>query len=124
MVRNLVDSADPKMEKAIEHLSTELGGLRTGRASVALVDMILVDYYGAKQPLKAVASINTPDARTIAIAPWDRNALEPIEKALRETASLGLNPNNDGSVIRLNIPSITEERRREIAKSVDGKDED
>ena len=118
MVRALVDAANPKMDKALEHLAEELGSLRTGRASTALVDNIMVEYYGMHQPLKAVATINTPDARTIAITPWDKGAMGPIEKAIRETSSLGLNPNNDGSVIRLNIPSLTEERRREIVKAV------
>lgn len=121
MVRNLVDGANPKMEKAVEHLADELNGLRTGRASVGLVDGIMVDYYGVKQPLKAIASVNTPDARTIAIGPWDKNALAPIEKAIRETPALGLNPMNDGQVIRLNIPPLTEDRRREIAKSLGSK---
>jgi ribosome recycling factor len=124
MVRNLVEAAKPKMEKAVEHLNTELGSLRTGRASVALVDSVLVDSYGAMQPLKAVASINTPDARSIAITPWDKTMLPVIEKAIRETPSLGLNPMNDGVVIRLNIPSLTEERRREIVKSLGSKVEE
>jgi ribosome recycling factor len=124
MVRTIVDSVNPKMEKALEHLAGELGGLRTGRATVSLVDGILVDYYGTPQPLKAVASINTPDAKTIAITPWDKQALGPIEKALREAPTLGLNPMNDGQVIRLNIPPFTEDRRREIVKSLGGKVED
>lgn len=124
MVRNLVDGAGPKMDKAVEHLSEELGTIRTGRASVALVDGITVEYYGAPQPLKAIASINTPDARTIAITPWDKGAMTSIEKAIRETQSLGLNPMNDGNVIRLSIPPLTEERRREIAKGVGTKVEE
>jgi ribosome recycling factor len=124
MVRNLVEAAKPKMEKAIEHLNTELGGLRTGRASVALVDSVLVESYGTMQPLKAVASVNTPDARTIAIAPWDKSLIPVIEKAIRDTPSLGLNPMNDGNVIRLNIPALTEDRRREIVKSLGGKVEE
>jgi ribosome recycling factor len=124
MVRALVEAAKPKMEKAVEHLNTELGSLRTGRASVALVDSVLVDSYGTMQPLKAVASINTPDARSIAITPWDKTMLPVIEKAIRETPSLGLNPMNDGVVIRLNIPALTEERRREIVKSLGSKVEE
>lgn len=124
MVRSLVESAVPKMEKALDHLSEELKGLRTGRASVGLVDGVQVEFYGVKQPLKAMAQINTPDARSIAIAPWDKNALGPIEKAIRETPGLGLNPMSDGHVIRLNIPPLTEERRREIVKSLGGKVEE
>ena len=124
MVRTIVESASPKMEKALDHLAEELKSVPTGRASVGLVDGIVVDYYGVVQPLRAIASINTPDARTIAITPWDRNALAPIEKAIREAQSLGLNPNNDGTVIRLNIPPLTEERRREIVKSLGSKIED
>lgn len=118
MVRELVNSADPKMEKAIEHLETELAGLRTGRATSALVENINVEYYGLTQPLKALASINTPDARTIAITAWDRGVVVAIEKTLRETQSLGLNPMTEGNVIRLNVPAMTEERRREIVKSL------
>ncbi len=124
MVRSLVESATPKMEKALEHLAEELNGLRTGRATTALVDSITVDYYGTPQMLKAIASIGTPDAKTIAITPWDKNALAPIEKALREAPNLGLNPNNDGHVIRLNIPPLTEERRRDIVKSLGTKVEE
>jgi ribosome recycling factor len=112
------------MEKALEHLAADLSSLRTGRASTGLVDNIHVEYYGTTQPLKAIASINTPDAKTIAITPWDKGALPVIEKALRETPALGLNPMNDGSVIRLNIPPLTEDRRRELAKSLGAKIED
>lgn len=116
MVRQALDAANPKMDKALAHFEEELKGLRTGRASIGLVDGIMVDYFGTTQPLKAVASITTPDAKTIAITPWDRGQLQVIEKAIRETQSLGLNPNNDGSTIRLNIPPMTEERRRDILK--------
>lgn len=124
MVRSVIESANPKMEKALEHLAVGLNSLRTGRASVSLVDGITVDYYGAMQPLKAIASVNTPDAKTIAITPWDKNAMVPIEKAIREAQGLGLNPMNDGHVIRLNIPPLTEDRRREIVKSLGGKVEE
>jgi len=124
MVRNLVESAAPKMEKALEHLAEELNGLRTGRASTALVDNLMVEHYGAMQPLKAMASLNTPDARSIAITPWDKTALPAIEKAIREAQALGLNPMNDGATIRLNIPALTEDRRREIVKSLGSKVEE
>src|SRR5476651_497752 len=124
MIRTLVETAGPKMEKALEHLAEELTSIRTGRASTALVDSLIVEYYGVPQPLKAIASINTPDARTIAITPWDKTTMPLIEKAIRETPTLGLNPNNDGSVIRLSVPALTEDRRREIVKSLGAKVED
>ncbi|HSH31751.1 MAG TPA: ribosome recycling factor [Candidatus Saccharimonadales bacterium] len=123
MVRPLVAAADPKMDKALEHFSEELKGLRTGRASTALVEGLMVESYGQKLPFKQVASINTPDARTIAITPWDRSVLPAIEKVIRETQSLGLNPNNDGATIRLNIPPLTEERRRDLVKALGDKAE-
>lgn len=124
MIRPLVDSADPKMEKAVAHFGEELKSLRTGRASVALLDGVMVELYGAIQPLKAVASVNTPDARTIAVTPWDKGAMGPIEKSIRENQALGLNPSNDGNTIRMNIPALTEERRKEIVKSMGSKVED
>jgi ribosome recycling factor len=124
MVRPIIDAATPKMEKALEHLAAEMNSLRTGRATTALVDNLTVESYGTPQPLKALATINTPDARTIAISPWDKTLLPAIEKAIRENSSLGLNPSNDGSVIRLNIPAMTEDRRREVVKSLGAKIED
>src|SRR6266403_378077 len=86
MVRNLVESAGPKMEKAVEHFGEDLKSLRTGRASVAMLDGVMVEYYGAVQPLKAMASGNTPDARSITVSPWDKGALGPMEKAKEATA--------------------------------------
>jgi ribosome recycling factor len=124
MIRPLVESAGPKMEKAIDHFEEELKSLRTGRASTAILDSVIVEYYGSVQPLKAIASINTPDARSLAITPWDKGALASIEKAIRENQSLGLNPSNDGNVIRISIPPMTEERRREVVKSLHTKVED
>jgi ribosome recycling factor len=124
MIRPLVDSAGPKMDKAIEHFTEELKTLRTGRASVAMLDGVMLEYYGAVQPLKAVASINTPDGRSIAVTPWDKGALGPIEKAIRENQTLGLNPSNDGNVIRISIPPMTEERRREVVKMLGAKVEE
>lgn len=124
MIRPIVESAQPKMDKAIDHLSEQLKSIRTGRASGALVENLTVDYYGVPQALKAIASINTPDARTIAISPWDKGAMTSIEKAIRDSPTLGLNPMNDGNVIRLSIPALTEERRREIVKSLSSKIED
>jgi ribosome recycling factor len=124
MVRNLVDGAGPKMDKAVEHFAAELKSLRTGRATTAMLDGVTVEYYGVPQPLKGVAQVSTPDARSLAVAPWDKAALGPIEKAIRENQALGLNPMNDGSVIRMAVPPLTEERRREIVKSLGAKVED
>ena len=119
MVRELLTTANPKMDKALEHLAQDLATLRTGRASIVMVEGIMVEQFGQTMPLKAVASLSTPDARTIAITPWDKSLTPVIEKAIRETQSLvGLNPNSDGNIIRLNIPQMTEERRHEIVKSL------
>ena len=112
------------MDKAVAHFGEDLKSLRTGRASVSLLDSIVVEVYGVVQPLKAVASVNTPDARTIAVTPWDKGAMPSIEKAIRENQALGLNPSNDGNTIRMSIPPLTEERRKEIVKSLGGKVEE
>ncbi len=121
MVRGMVAGADSRMDQAIVHLQDELRGLRTGRASTALVENLSVDQYGQHMALKAVATISTPDAHTIAISPWDKSMIQPIEKMLRESQSLGLNPMSDGNVVRLNVPPMTEDRRREIVKDLGGK---
>jgi ribosome recycling factor len=118
MVQEALESAGPKMQKAVEHLRDELRGIRTGRASTGVVEGLNVEVYGQPMVLKQIATIGTPDSRTIAITPWDRGNLASIEKAIREAQSLGLSPNNDGQTIRLNIPALTEERRCEIAKTV------
>ncbi len=104
-------------EKILAHLQSEYAKLRTGRASAILVDGVMVEAYGMKQPLEAVAGISVPDARTLAIQPWDKSIMPSIEKALREM-NLGLNPMNDGVLIRLVMPPMTEERRVELAKIV------
>ena len=104
-----------KLEKILEHVKREVVGLRTGRATPALVEDLEVDYYGAKTPLKAVASISSPEPRQLVIQPWDKNAIQPIEKAI-QSSSLGLNPVTDRDTIRLSIPSLTEERRKELLK--------
>jgi len=124
MVRTLVDAAGPKMEKAIQHFSEELKTLRTGRASVSMLDGVTVEAYGTPQPLKAVASVSAPDGRSLAVAPWDKSMIGPIEKAIRDNQTLGLNPSNDGNVVRMAIPPMTEERRREVVKSLGGKVEE
>lgn len=104
-----------KLNKIIDHLKSEIASLRTGRATPALVEDLQVDYYGTKTPLKALASISTPDAKQILIQPWDKNAVQPIEKAV-QASSLGLNPVVDSSVIRLNLPQLTEERKKDLVK--------
>jgi ribosome recycling factor len=105
----------PTLEKIFAHLKQEVSGLRTGRASPALVEDLEIDYYGAKTALKALASISSPEPKQIFIQPWDKNAMEPIQKAIL-SSSLGLNPIADKDGIRLTIPALTEERRRDLAK--------
>ncbi len=105
------------MNKAIEHLSHELASIRTGRASTALLDGIKVDYYGSPTPLKQVATVSVPDAKTIMVQPYQANMLGPVEKAIR-ASDLGLTPNNDGKTIRLPIPALTEDRRKDLLKVV------
>lgn len=104
-----------KIEKIIEHLKTEIVSLRTARASSALIEDIQVEYYGIKTPLRAIASISSPDAHSLLIQPWDKNAIQPIEKAI-QNSSLGMNPITNQDSIRLSIPSLTEERRKELLK--------
>jgi ribosome recycling factor len=112
----LLDALD-KMEKAVEHVRSQFGTVRTGRASPALVEKLIVEYYGAPVPLQQMASVQVPEARTLLIKPHDRTALASIEKAIRDS-DLGVTPNNDGVVIRLNFPPLTEERRRNYVKVV------
>ncbi len=119
----VLQAADSKMEKAIEALKSELATIRTGRASPSLVEHIKVDYHGVAMPLNQVGSIATPEARLIVIQPWDRQILGSIEKAILKS-DIGLNPNNDGNVIRLVIPQLTEERRTQLVKMVRGRIED
>lgn len=104
-----------KLEKVVEHLKTEIASLRTGRATPALVEDLEIDYYGSKTPLKAIAAISSPEPKMLVIRPWDKNAVQPIEKAI-QASTLGINPVTDREVIRLAIPTLTEERRKELAK--------
>ena len=112
-----------KMGKAIESLENNLSVLRTGRANPGILKKIVVDYYGSSVPIDQVASISTPDARTLVITPWDRGALNPIEKAIRDS-DLGLNPNNKGDTIFISLPMLTEERRRDLVKNAKSYSED
>jgi ribosome recycling factor len=111
------------MVKAIGHLREELGSIRTGRASPALLSRITVDYYGATVPLQQLASISVPEPRTLLVQPFDKSSIGAIEKAL-QSSDLGITPSNDGQVIRLAIPQLTEERRRELVRVVHGRAED
>jgi ribosome recycling factor len=118
----LLDALD-KMEKAVEHVQSQFGSVRTGRAAPALVEKLIVEYYGAPVPLQQMASVQVPEARTLLIKPHDRGALASVEKAIRDS-DLGVTPNNDGVVIRLNFPPLTEERRRNYVKVVRNMAED
>ncbi len=106
-----------RMEKALDHLADEFGAVRAGRANAKVLDRITVEYYGSETPLNGVATISTPDARTLVVQPWDTNLLKEIQKAI-QTSELGINPQNDGKVIRLVFPQLTEERRKELTKQV------
>jgi ribosome recycling factor len=112
-----LDEAKATMQKAVAHTDSEFLKIRAGKASPAMLDGVLVDYYGSPTPLAQVANINTPDARTIVVQPWEKAMIGPIEKAII-ISNVGLNPQNDGIVIRLNVPPLTEERRRDLVKKV------
>ena len=111
----ILDSAKEAMDSAISHLEKELRSIRAGKASPAMLANVQVDYYGSATPLSQVANVNTPDARTISIQPWEKNMLQEIEKAIM-IANLGFNPMNNGENIIINVPPLTEERRRDLAK--------
>src|ERR1035437_10228041 len=113
----IISKKEPEFKKAIDHLKGELATLRTGRASAALVENLIVDFYGAPTPLMHMAQISIPEPRSIAIPPYDKNALKDIEKAV-QASNLGINPVNDGMYIRLTVPQMTEERRKELVKVV------
>ncbi|WP_438432475.1 ribosome recycling factor [Gorillibacterium sp. sgz500922] len=115
MPASVKKNAEDRMEKAMTALKREMASLRAGRASASLLDRIQVEYYGSMTPLNQMAGITTPDSRTLMIQPWDKSAMGAIEKAILKS-ELGLNPSNDGSIIRIVIPALTEERRAELAK--------
>jgi len=117
MTSEVLATAERKMSRAVEAMERDFQGFRTGRASTSLVERILVDYYGAQTPLNQLAGISVPEAHQIVIQPWDRAVLGAIEKAIQKS-DLGLVPNVDGTVVRLNIPALTEERRRELVRGV------
>ena len=115
-MQQVLDTCESKMQKSLESLSKEFSSLRTGRASASLLDKIRVDYYGSETPINQVATISVPEARMIVIQPWDKSVLSAIEKAILKS-DLGLPPNNDGKLIRLNFPPLNEERRKQLVKS-------
>ena len=117
MIEQILSETDSKMKKAAEALTRDLAGIRTGRASPALVDHIRVDYHGVPTPLNQLASITVPEVKMIVIQPWDRTSILGIEKAILKS-DLGLNPTSDSNVIRITIPPLTEERRKELIKVV------
>jgi ribosome recycling factor len=123
MSKAVMDAMAQHMDKSIQSLKGELTKLRTGRASTALVDSVQVDYYGSNVPVNQVANVTTPDARTIQISPWEGGTIGAIEKAIL-AANIGLTPQNDGKVIRISLPQMTEERRKELAKQVKKMGED
>jgi len=114
-VKNIIDTAVDHMKKAVEHVAQQLSKVRSGRASASMLDSVRVEYYGEATPVSQIGSVSTPDARTIVIQPWDRSVLGPTEKAIL-AANLGVTPQNDGQIIRLVVPPLTEERRKDIVK--------
>jgi ribosome recycling factor len=123
MLKEIFKDAESRMKGAIQSLEDDLSGIRTGRASPALVERLMVEYYGTLTPLVQLASINVPEPRSLMIRPFDASSLKAIERAIR-TSDLGLTPNNDGKAIRLNLPPLTEERRRDLVKLVHHRLED
>ncbi|MDQ6915623.1 MAG: ribosome recycling factor [Actinomycetota bacterium] len=119
MIDDLMKDARDRMDKSVDAIRGEMASVRTGRASPALLDRVNVDYYGAQTPLKQLATISAPEARLLTVQPYDRNSIKAIEKAILES-DVGLTPNNDGQLIRLAVPELTEERRREMVKVVHG----
>jgi ribosome recycling factor len=121
-MENIISELSAQMKKAIAHLESELSKIRAGKATVQIVDGIFVDYYGNPTPINQVANITIPDARTISLQPWERNMIAPIERAII-ASNIGLNPQNDGNYIRLFLPPLTEERRKEFVKRANGEGE-
>jgi len=122
MINEIVQDAESRMNKSVESLRTELTKIRTGRAHPSLLDQVMVDYYGSMTPIKQVANVVAEDSRTLAVTPWEKPMVGAIEKAIM-TANLGLNPTSQGTVIRVPMPVLTEERRRDLVKVVKGEGE-
>jgi ribosome recycling factor len=119
MIDDLLKDARERMDKSVDSIRGEMASVRTGRASPALLDRVNVDYYGAQTPLKQLATISAPEPRLLSVQPYDRNSIKAIEKAILES-DVGLTPNNDGQLIRLAVPELNEERRRQMVKVVHG----
>ncbi|WP_336128170.1 ribosome recycling factor [Mesoflavibacter sp. CH_XMU1422-2] len=119
----IIDTAKEAMDKAVKHLEKQFLNIRAGKASPAMLGSVMVDYYGSQTPLSQVANVNTPDGRTISVQPWEKNMLQEIEKAIMN-ANLGFNPMNNGDFIIINVPPLTEERRRDLAKQAKAEAED
>ncbi|MBW4890308.1 ribosome recycling factor [Mucilaginibacter sp. HMF5004] len=122
LIKKLIADAKGMMDKAVEHTDNEFTKIRAGKAAPAMLDVVMVEYYGNPTPLSQVASVNSPDARTLVIQPWEKPLLSAIERAIME-ANLGFNPQNDGTIIRINVPPLTEERRRDLVKRAKGEAE-
>ena len=123
LIGAVIEDTAEKMAKAVAHAQAEFSSVRTGRATPAFVEKLPVDYYGTEVPLQQIAGFNVPEARLLVITPYDKNSLKAIEKAIQHS-DLGINPSNDGNVIRLNFPALTEERRKELVKVVKHKAEE
>ena len=122
-MNELIKNTEEKMRKSIDALEREYKSVRAGRANAAVLDRVMVDYYGVPTPVQQMAAVSVPEARTLLIAPWDKSTLKDIEKAIL-TSEIGINPQNDGTSIRLNFPPLTEERRKDIVKDIRKKGED
>lgn len=116
-MNTVIKATDDKMQKSVGHLETEFSEIRAGRANPAVLDKVRVDYYGSPTPVNQVAAVSVTEARTLTIQPWDSSLLRPIEKAI-QTSDIGINPQNDGKVIRMIFPPLTEDRRKEIVRDV------
>ncbi len=119
----IIDTAEEHMQNAVAHLKKELANIRAGKASPAMLRSVMVDYYGSQTPLSQVANVNTPDARTITIQPWEKSMLQEIERGIM-IANIGFNPMNNGESVIINVPALTEERRRDLAKQAKSEAED
>ena len=124
MIADVLADATTRMDRAVEAAKDDFATVRTGRANPQLFQKISVDYYGSPTPLAQLASLNNPEARTLVITPYDKSALKAIEQAIRDTPNLGANPTNDGNIVRVTLPELTEERRKEFVKLVRSKGED
>ncbi|APY01399.1 ribosome recycling factor [Lacinutrix venerupis] len=122
-IQFIIDGAKESMDNAIEHLKKQFTNIRAGKASPAMLGSVMVDYYGSQTPLAQVANVNTPDGRTITVQPWEKAMVQPIEKAI-QIANLGFNPMNNGEQLIINVPPLTEERRRDLAKQAKAEAED